>query len=54
MASETLVNNKIHSLLTPDNCTFIMIDFQPQMAFAVKSIDGQTLINCISRFQMSY
>jgi nicotinamidase-related amidase len=31
--------------LTPDNCTLIMIDFQPQMAFGVKSIDGQTLIN---------
>jgi nicotinamidase-related amidase len=38
-------NPKIHSLLTPDNCSLIMIDFQPQMAFAVKSIDGQTLIN---------
>ncbi len=45
MTSESLVNNKIHSLLTPDNCTLIMIDFQPQMAFGVKSIDGQTLIN---------
>ncbi|MFB5599989.1 MAG: hydrolase [Nitrososphaeraceae archaeon] len=45
MTSETLVSNKIHSLLTPDNCTLIMIDFQPQMAFGVKSIDGQTLIN---------
>ena len=45
MTKENLVNNKIHSLLTPDNCTLIMIDFQPQMAFAVKSIDGQTLIN---------
>ncbi len=41
----TNVDNKIHSLLTPDNCMLIMIDFQPQMAFAVKSIDGQTLIN---------
>ena len=27
------------------NCTLILIDFQPQMAFAVKSIDGQSLIN---------
>lgn len=41
----TNVDNKIHSLLTPDNCLLIMIDFQPQMTFAVKSIDGQTLIN---------
>ena len=45
MTSETFVSNKIHSLLTPDNCTLIMIDFQPQMAFGVKSIDGETLIN---------
>ncbi|HJT84696.1 MAG TPA: hydrolase [Nitrososphaeraceae archaeon] len=45
MTSERLVDNKIHSLLTSDNFTLIMIDFQPQMAFAVKSIDGQSLIN---------
>ena len=45
MVEDTIVSNKIHSLLTPDNCTLIMIDFQPQMAFGVKSIDGQTLIN---------
>jgi len=45
MTNETLVSNRVHSLLTPDNCTLIMIDFQPQMAFGVKSIDGQTLIN---------
>lgn len=32
-------------LLTPENCTLLLIDYQPQMAFAVKSIDGQTLIN---------
>jgi len=38
-------NNKVHDLLTPKNCALIMIDFQPQMAFSVKSIDGQTLIN---------
>ena len=36
---------KVPGLLTPSNCSLIMIDFQPQMAFAVKSIDGQTLIN---------
>ena len=38
-------NNPIYSLLAPDNCALIMIDFQPQMAFATKSIDGQVLIN---------
>ena len=35
----------IHSLLTPENCTVILIDHQPQMAFGVTSIDRQTLIN---------
>ncbi len=33
------------SLLTPDNCALLMIDFQPQMFFGVQSIDRQTLIN---------
>ncbi len=35
----------IHGLLTPDNCTVIFIDHQPQMAFGVTSIDRQLLIN---------
>jgi Isochorismatase family len=38
-------NNPIYSLLAPSNCALVMIDFQPQMAFATKSIDGQMLIN---------
>ena len=33
------------SLLTPDNCALLLIDYQPQMAFATKSIDGQLLVN---------
>ena len=33
------------SLLTPDNCVLLMIDFQPQMFFGVQSIDRQNLIN---------
>lgn len=37
--------NVIHSLLTPENCTLILIDFQPQMAFGVASIDRQLLVN---------
>ena len=41
----TNIDNRIHSLLDPKNCVLVLIDFQPQMAFAVKSIDGQTLIN---------
>jgi nicotinamidase-related amidase len=38
-------SNQIHGLLTPDNCTLILIDHQPQMAFGVQSIDRQTLLN---------
>jgi nicotinamidase-related amidase len=38
-------NESVHSLLTPDNCTVIFIDHQPQMAFGVASIDRQLLIN---------
>lgn len=37
--------DKIHSLLTPENCTVIFIDHQPQMTFGVASIDRQTLVN---------
>lgn len=32
-------------LLTPDNCAFIFIDHQPQMAFGVQNIDRQRLKN---------
>ena len=32
-------------LLNPTNCTVLLIDFQPQMIFAVGSIDGVTLVN---------
>ena len=35
----------VYSLLTPNNCTVIFIDHQPQMLFGVTSIDRQTLIN---------
>lgn len=37
-------DNKLE-LLTPDNCVLLMIDYQPQMAFGVASIDRQTLKN---------
>lgn len=39
------MTSPIHSLLTPDNCTIIFIDHQPQMTFGVASIDRQTLVN---------
>lgn len=32
-------------LITPDNCAFVFIDHQPQMAFGVTSIDRQLLKN---------
>lgn len=32
-------------MLTPENSTLILIDFQPQMTFGVASIDRQTLMN---------
>ena len=35
----------IRSLLTPENCTVIFIDHQPQMTFGVANIDRATLIN---------
>ena len=39
------MSNPIHSLLTPENCTVVFIDHQPQMTFGVTSIDRQTLFN---------
>jgi nicotinamidase-related amidase len=35
----------IHGLLSPQNCTVIFIDHQPQMTFGVANIDRQTLLN---------
>lgn len=35
-------------LLSPDNHTLVLIDHQPQMAFAVQSIDRQTLVNNVA------
>jgi nicotinamidase-related amidase len=45
--SANLSNGRVgvHTLLTPDNCAVVLIDHQPQMAFAVQSIDRQTLVN---------
>ncbi|WP_373926464.1 hydrolase [Paludisphaera borealis] len=39
------MSHVIRSLLTPENCTIIFIDHQPQMTFGVTSIDRQTLVN---------
>ncbi|MGA2401694.1 MAG: hydrolase [Syntrophobacteraceae bacterium] len=35
-------------LITPENSLLLLIDHQPQMAFATHSIDGQTLINNVT------
>ena len=36
---------KEDTLLTQSNCSLLLIDYQPQMLFAVKSIDSETLVN---------
>lgn len=38
-------NEQIQSLIDPKNVGLVLVDFQPQMTFAVQSIDGQTLVN---------
>jgi nicotinamidase-related amidase len=37
--------NRVHGLLTPQNCAVIFIDHQPQMTFGVASMDRQLLLN---------
>ncbi|MCU6432763.1 hydrolase [Undibacterium sp. Jales W-56] len=39
------MSNPKHELLTPENCTLILIDHQPQMTFGVSNIDRQLLKN---------
>ena len=34
---------RTNALINPDDCAFVFIDHQPQMAFGVTSIDRQTL-----------
>lgn len=46
--SYTMIANffkKDDTLLTPSNCTLLLVDYQPQMLFAVKSIESETLVN---------
>ena len=38
----------IHGLLTPQTSALVLIDHQPQMSFAVQSIDRQTLVNNVT------
>ena len=39
------IGGAAESLLSPENCALLMIDFQPTSFFTVQSIDRQTLIN---------
>jgi nicotinamidase-related amidase len=39
------MNAATEKLITPDNCAFLFIDHQPQMAFGVTNIDRQLLKN---------
>jgi len=39
------MNKSSLELLTPDNCTVILIDHQPQMFFGVESANRETIIN---------
>lgn len=47
-ASPALAGKPGKKLLTPDNHTLILIDHQPQMAFATRSIDIQELRNNVT------
>src|SRR5215510_11701269 len=40
-----LVVSPSSRLLTPDNCALLLVDHQPQVALAIRSIDLQLLIN---------
>ena len=42
-----MANPKLE-VLTPQNCQLIFIDHEPQMAFAVQSIDRQVLKNTVA------
>lgn len=43
----------VPALLDPKNCMVLMIDYQPQMAFGVKSMDGQALVNNVTALAKS-
>jgi nicotinamidase-related amidase len=45
ITSENAMSNSKLEVLTPQNCQLIFIDHEPQMAFAVQSIDRQVLKN---------
>lgn len=48
MASETIRDPKADRLLTPQNATFIIIDYQPVQVNSIASMDRQLLLNNIA------
>ena len=48
LSSTAFAGNPAKDLLTPDNHTLILIDHQPQMAFATRSHDVQTVRNNVT------
>jgi nicotinamidase-related amidase len=43
--SSSADTQRVHDLLTQDNCVLALIDYQPQMLFGVANFDRQTIIN---------
>lgn len=41
-------SSPVGELLTPGDCVVAFVDFQPQMAFATRSIDGESLLNNVT------
>ncbi|MEO1027915.1 MAG: hydrolase [Pseudomonadota bacterium] len=52
-AAQTATPTPADALLTPDNHTLILIDHQPQMAFAANSIETNLLINNVTQVAKS-
>lgn len=48
MSTPDIPDCEIRSLLTPENCTLTLIDYQPQPVFHIQSIDRQLLINNVT------
>jgi hypothetical protein len=46
MSEMTKTTDRIHSLLTPDNCVVTLIDHPPQMLFGVNSIVPHHRLHC--------
>ena len=49
MADAPIPANRIHSLLTPQNCAFLVIDYQPVQVNSIASMERQRLVSNIVR-----